>query len=156
MKYQVAIPTSLALIVMTIGCGTNQTVVFMGDSITYIWGAAVRQPRLSTASVVDRCGRPRQHFGANGSRFQEDVMARLPSVVAILAGTNDGMMSIRAGHYAVPVDPLTPATTLYGWSHKRSLKVFDRFSLLLRRGGAKRLYALLQNLPIPIRGDTNA
>jgi len=44
------------------------------------------------------------------------------------------MMSIRAGHYAVPVDPLTPVTTLFGWSRKRSLEVFDRFSLLFRRG----------------------
>ena len=65
-------------------------------------------------------------------------------------------MSIRDGHYAVPVEPLTPATTLCGWSHKRSLKVFDRFWLLFRRGGAKKLYALSQNLPIPIPGDSNA
>jgi len=48
MKYHVAIPTSLALIAMTIGCGTNQTVVFMGDSITHIWGLSSASPSFNS------------------------------------------------------------------------------------------------------------
>ena len=93
MKWMGAILASAAFIVFTAGCGTTQrapqTVVFMGDSITHLWG-------LSSSSAVFQ-----QHplwidAGVNGNtsgqmvaRFQDDVIERHPSVVAILAGTND-------------------------------------------------------------------
>jgi acyl-CoA thioesterase-1 len=86
---------SLALVVMIAGCGTNrinqtnQTVVFMGDSITYIWGLSSVSPAFQQHPSWIDAGVGGNTSGEMVARFQQDVIAKLPSVVAILAGTND-------------------------------------------------------------------
>jgi len=79
----------LALIAMAAGCGTNQTSVFMGDSITYIWGLSSVSPVFQQHPLWIDAGVSGNTSGQMVARFQEDVIARHPSVVAILAGTND-------------------------------------------------------------------
>jgi hypothetical protein len=87
MKYLVAILATLALIAMTTGCGTNQTVVFMGDSITYIWGLSSASPVFQQHPSWIDAGVGGNTSGQMVARFQKDVIARLPSAVAIVAGT---------------------------------------------------------------------
>jgi lysophospholipase L1-like esterase len=79
----------LALIAMAAGCGTNLTSVFMGDSITYIWGLSSVSPVFQQHPLWTDAGVSGNTSGQMVARFQEDVIARHPSVVAILAGTND-------------------------------------------------------------------
>jgi len=87
------------------------------------------------------------------ARFQEDVIARLPRVVAILAGTNDvypGWTLCGAGG---PTDTCHNIIWMVSQAQSRGIRPI---LATIPPWGAKKLYALLQNLPIPIRGDTNA
>jgi len=89
-KYMAAIIATLAFIVMNAGCGTTQTVVFLGDSITYLWGlSSVGGPLFQQHPSWVDAGVSGNTSGQIAARFQQDVIARHPGVVAILAGTND-------------------------------------------------------------------
>jgi lysophospholipase L1-like esterase len=89
MRYLAAVLAALVLITMSAGCGTNQTVVFIGDGITYIKGGSSGSPVFQQhASWID-AGVSGNTSGQIVARFQTDVIERLPSTVAILAGTND-------------------------------------------------------------------
>jgi lysophospholipase L1-like esterase len=95
MKHLLAFLMPLALIVVSEGCGTGeatptaQTVVFMGNSITYLWGQSAISPIFQQHPSWIDAGISGQTSGQMIARFQTDVVARHPSVVAILAGTND-------------------------------------------------------------------
>lgn len=109
---------------------SSHRVVFMGDSITERWGTG--DPRLFTHDVIDR-GISGQTTPQMVLRFQADVIDLHPSVVHILAGTNDiagntGPTSLdaienniktmvelaRANHIRVILASLTPAAH-YPW-----------------------------------------
>jgi lysophospholipase L1-like esterase len=90
MKYMASIIASFAFIVMNAGCGTTPTVVFMGDSITYLWGLpSVGGLIFQQHPFWIDVGVSGNTSGQMAARFQQDVIARHPGVVAILAGTND-------------------------------------------------------------------
>jgi acyl-CoA thioesterase-1 len=80
---------SLVLIALAGGCVTTQPVVFMGDSIDYIWGLPSVSPAFQEHPLWIDAGVSGNTSGQMVARFQRDVIAKLPSVVAILAGTND-------------------------------------------------------------------
>jgi len=61
-------------------------VVFMGDSITELWQVA--HPEFFSGGFIDR-GIGAQTTGQILLRFRQDVIALKPSVVHIIAGTND-------------------------------------------------------------------
>jgi lysophospholipase L1-like esterase len=65
---------------------TAPRVVFMGDSITELWKVA--RPDFFGENYVDR-GVSGQTTGQMLVRFRQDVIALKPTVVHILAGTND-------------------------------------------------------------------
>jgi len=89
MKFRATILVSLAVLATTAGCGKNQTVVFMGDSITYIWGLSSSSPVFQQHPSWIDAGVGGNTSGQMVARFQEDVIGRHPSSVVILAGTND-------------------------------------------------------------------
>jgi lysophospholipase L1-like esterase len=66
-------------------------VIFLGDSITYYWGP--NQEGDSTAFTTNinwtDAGVYGETSGQMLARFQQDVIARSPAMVHILAGTND-------------------------------------------------------------------
>jgi lysophospholipase L1-like esterase len=64
----------------------GQRIVFIGDSITDAWKAL--DPSLFTADILDR-GISGQTTGQMLLRFRSDVLDLKPSVVHIMAGTND-------------------------------------------------------------------
>lgn len=68
------------------GPATARRIVFMGDSITYIW--SVDDPVLFSGGVVNR-GISGQTTPQMLLRFPADVVALQPAVVHIMAGTND-------------------------------------------------------------------
>lgn len=68
------------------GPASGRRIVFMGDSITYIWGAD--DPGLFSGGVVNR-GISGQTTPQMLLRFQADVVALQPAAVHIMAGTND-------------------------------------------------------------------
>lgn len=94
-------------IVSVVGCGSRpapvstpasvtpqaaskpQTVVFMGDSITYNWGQTWASPDFSLYPNWSDAGIVGNDSGQMVDRFQSDVIDKHPDVVAILAGTND-------------------------------------------------------------------
>jgi acyl-CoA thioesterase-1 len=89
MKHRANILAPLALLVLTAGCGSNQSAVFMGDSITYIWGLSSVSPVFQQHPLWIDAGVSGNTSGQMVARFQLDVIAKLPTTVAILAGTND-------------------------------------------------------------------
>lgn len=65
---------------------SNRRIVFIGDSITELWGLDV--PELFTGDTINR-GISGQTTEQMLVRFRADVIALKPKVVHILAGTND-------------------------------------------------------------------
>ena len=110
--------------------GGGAKVVFLGDSITELWGVA--DPSLFTGGIVDR-GISGQTSGQALLRFYPDVVALHPKAVHILIGTNDiagntgperaediqhnisAMVDIAKAHgIRVVIGSLTPATAKPG------------------------------------------
>jgi lysophospholipase L1-like esterase len=66
----------------------EERVVFMGDSITDIWGRGVRVPFFAGKPYINR-GISGQTTAQMLLRFYPDVIGLKPKAVLILAGTND-------------------------------------------------------------------
>ena len=68
---------------------SNMPVIFMGDSITYNWGQDWAGGTFVAHSNWVDVGIIGQTSGQMDDRFETDVVAKHPAMVAILAGTND-------------------------------------------------------------------
>jgi lysophospholipase L1-like esterase len=109
---------------------SKDRIVFMGDSITELWG--IFDPSLFTGDVIDR-GVSGQTTAQMLLRFRQDVINLKPTTVHILAGVNDiagntGPTSLQRieentmtmvemamkQHIQVVVGSLTPSTT-FSW-----------------------------------------
>jgi lysophospholipase L1-like esterase len=74
------------LLIQGCGSGIHNEVVFIGDSVTEVWGAqaAFREHKNWTNKGISS-----QTSGAIAARFESDVISRHPDTVHIIAGTND-------------------------------------------------------------------
>jgi lysophospholipase L1-like esterase len=71
------------------GHTTPPTVVFIGDSITAIWGSGQEGPQFAQHPTWIAKGISGQNSNQLLARFQTDVVALHPDIVHILVGTND-------------------------------------------------------------------
>jgi acyl-CoA thioesterase-1 len=89
---------SLGGIIFSIGCTTGHvekppigppSIVFIGDSITELWGDGLEGPEFSEhPNWIDK-GISGQNSNQVLARFQTDVIDLQPDIVHILVGTND-------------------------------------------------------------------
>jgi acyl-CoA thioesterase-1 len=93
-----------------IGCTTGQfekpvsdppSVVFIGDSITAIWGSGQEGPQFAQHPNWINKGVSGQNSDQVLARFRTDVIDLQPDIVHILVGTND----VYPGWTLVPSDP---------------------------------------------------
>ncbi len=125
--------------------------VYMGDSITEFWQR--ESPQRFNEHVIDR-GISGQTSPQMVLRFQQDVIALKPRVVAILAGTNDvaansgpeafedvianldTMVVVARAHGVIPVLGTVPPAATFWWR-----KDFDPRADITRLNGLIRRYA---------------